>query len=57
MEGSPEVTEDNWTEGVFSQMNRYNLTDEDKNTIKIIRPHNISNNVKPTLQKKLMTGS
>lgn len=52
MEGSPEVTGDNWTEGVFSQMNRYNLTDEDKNTIRIIRPHNISNNVKTHSSKE-----
>ncbi|WP_288243963.1 pectate lyase [uncultured Chryseobacterium sp.] len=46
MEGSPEVTNDNWTEGVFNQMKRYSLTDKDKNAIKINSPHDIVNNVK-----------
>ncbi|SHF43542.1 pectate lyase family protein [Chryseobacterium takakiae] len=46
MEGCPEVTGDNWAEGVFSQMKRYNLTDEDKSTIRINRPHHIYNNIK-----------
>jgi hypothetical protein len=47
VEGSPEITKDNWTEGVFAQMkSSYNLTDNDKNSIKINRPHDIQNNVK-----------
>lgn len=46
MEGSPEVTKDNWTEGVFSQMKRYSLTDEEKNRIRINTPHHIYNNIK-----------
>lgn len=47
VEGSPEVTKDNWTEGVFSQMkSSYHLTDKDKNEIKINQPHDIQNNVK-----------
>lgn len=47
VEGSPEVTKDNWQEGVFSQMKpSYNLTDKDKNSIKINQPHDIQNNVK-----------
>lgn len=44
--GSPEVTNDNWTKGVFGQMEPYNLTDKDKNSIKINQPHDIQNNVK-----------
>ncbi|REC80118.1 pectate lyase [Chryseobacterium elymi] len=46
MEGSPEITKDNWTKGVFGQMKAYNLTDEDKNSIKINQPHDIKDNVK-----------
>jgi len=47
VEGNQEVTKDNWTEGVFSQMKpSYNLTDKDKNEIKISKPHDIQNNVK-----------
>jgi hypothetical protein len=47
IEGNSEVTKDNWTEGVFSQMkSSYNLTDKDKNSIKINQPHDIQNNVK-----------
>jgi hypothetical protein len=47
VEGNSEVTKDNWTEGVFSQMkSSYNLTDKDKNSIKINQPHDIQNNVK-----------
>lgn len=47
MEGSPEITKDNWTEGVFSQMKpSYNLTEEDKNSIKINQPHDIEDNIK-----------
>ncbi|OCK53456.1 pectate lyase [Chryseobacterium sp. CBo1] len=46
-EGNPEVTADNWEKGVFNQMNKaYNLTDADKNSIKINQPHDIQNNVK-----------
>ncbi|WP_261511883.1 pectate lyase family protein [Chryseobacterium paludis] len=47
MEGNPEITKDNWTEGVFAQMKpTYNLTDKDKNSIKINQPHDIENNIK-----------
>lgn len=46
VEGSPEVTEDNWDLGVFNQMKpSYNVTDADKNSIKIDQPHDIQNNV------------
>ncbi|WP_262151387.1 pectate lyase family protein [Chryseobacterium foetidum] len=46
-EGNPEVTADNWNLGVFNQMkSSYNLTDADKNSIKINQPHDIQNNVK-----------
>lgn len=46
VEGSPEVTEDNWNLGVFNQIkSSYNLTDADKNSIKIKQPHDIRNNV------------
>lgn len=45
-EGNPEVTADNWNLGVFNQMkSSYNLTDADKNSIKINQPHDIQNNV------------
>lgn len=46
VEGSPEITTDNWTIGVFDQMKAYNLTDKDKNSIKINQPHEIQDNVK-----------
>ncbi|MFP3598412.1 pectate lyase [Chryseobacterium sp. SIMBA_029] len=47
MEGNPEVTKDNWTEGVFSQMKAsYNLTQAEKNSIKINQPHDVHNNIK-----------
>ncbi|MEI3790706.1 MULTISPECIES: pectate lyase family protein [unclassified Chryseobacterium] len=46
VEGSPEITTDNWTTGVFDQMKAYNLTDKDKNSIKINQPHEIQDNVK-----------
>lgn len=45
-EGNPEVTADNWEKGVFDQMKAYNLTEVDKNSIKINQPHDIQNNVK-----------
>ncbi|MDQ0781121.1 polysaccharide lyase family 1 protein [Chryseobacterium sp. W4I1] len=45
IEGNPEITKDNWTEGVFGQMKAYNLTDKDKNSIKINQPHDIQSNV------------
>ena len=46
VEGSPEVTADNWNLGVFNQMKpAYKLTDADKNSIKINQPHDIQNNV------------
>ncbi len=46
VEGSPEVTEDNWNLGVFNQIkSSYNLKDADKNSIKIKQPHDIKNNV------------
>lgn len=46
VEGSPEITTDNWTIGVFDQMKAYNLTDKNKNSIKINQPHEIQDNVK-----------
>ncbi|MGN7758140.1 pectate lyase family protein [Chryseobacterium sp. 22532] len=46
VEGSSEITTDNWTIGVFDQMKAYNLTDKDKNSIKINQPHEIQDNVK-----------
>lgn len=47
MEGNPEITKDNWTEGVFSQMKpSYHLTDTEKKSIKINQPHDIKDNVK-----------
>ncbi|WP_223559815.1 pectate lyase family protein [Chryseobacterium lathyri] len=46
VEGNPEITTDNWTIGVFDQMKAYNLTDKDKNSIKINQPHDIQDNVK-----------
>ncbi|MBW7676158.1 pectate lyase family protein [Chryseobacterium chendengshani] len=52
-EGNPDVTADNWEKGVFSQMkNSYNLTDKDKNSIKINQPHDIQNNVKTDSPKE-----
>lgn len=53
VEGSPEVTADNWGKGVFNQMkSSYNLTDADKNSIKINQPHDIQNNVKTDSPKE-----
>ncbi|MEJ5048729.1 pectate lyase [Chryseobacterium culicis] len=47
MEGNPEISKDNWTEGVFSQMKpSYNLVEKDRNSIKINQPHDIENNIK-----------
>ena len=47
IEGNPEVSKDNWTQGVFAQMKpSYHLTDQDKNEIKINQPHDIQNNIK-----------
>ncbi|WP_312392748.1 pectate lyase [Chryseobacterium sp.] len=47
IEGNSEISKDNWTQGVFAQMKpSYNLTDKDKNEIKINQPHDIQNNVK-----------
>lgn len=47
IEGNPEVSKDNWTEGVFAQIKpSYDLTDKEKNEIKINQPHNIQNNIK-----------
>lgn len=45
VEGSPETTKDNWKEGVFNQMkSSYNLTDKDKNTIRVNQAHDIKDN-------------
>ncbi|MGE8533696.1 polysaccharide lyase family 1 protein [Chryseobacterium sp. JV274] len=53
MEGNSEITKDNWTQGVFAQMKpSYNLTDKDKNEIKINQPHDIQNNVKTQSAKE-----
>ena len=47
IEGNPEVSKDNWTQGVFAQIKpSYHLTDQDKNKIKINQPHDIQNTVK-----------
>lgn len=47
IEGNPEVSKDNWTQGVFAQMKpSYHLTDQDKNEIKINQPHEIQNTIK-----------
>ncbi|MFL9835351.1 pectate lyase family protein [Chryseobacterium terrae] len=52
-EGNPEVTADNWEKGVFDQMkNNYNLTDADKNAIRINQPHDVQNNIKTDSPKK-----
>ncbi|QQQ30317.1 pectate lyase family protein [Chryseobacterium indoltheticum] len=52
-EGNPDVTADNWNLGVFNQMKpAYNLTDADKNLIKINQPHDIQNNVKTDSPKE-----
>ncbi len=52
-EGNPDVTADNWNLGVFNQMKTaYNLTDADKNAIKISQPHDIQNNVKTDSPKE-----
>ena len=53
MEGNPEITKDNWTQGVFAQMKpSYNLTAQDKSKIKISQPHDIQNNVKTDTPKE-----
>lgn len=47
IEENPEVSKDNWTEGVFAQIKAtYNITEKDKNALKINQPHDIQNNVK-----------
>lgn len=47
IEGNPEISEDNWTQGVFAQMKpSYNITEDDKNSIRINRPHDIRDNVR-----------
>lgn len=47
IEGNPEVSKDNWTQGIFAQMKpSYHLTDQDKNEIKINQPHDIQNTIK-----------
>lgn len=46
IEGNPEISEDNWMQGVFAQMKAsYNLTEKDKNSIRMSGLHNIQNNV------------
>ncbi|WP_326982300.1 pectate lyase [Chryseobacterium sp. MYb264] len=53
IEGNPEISKDNWTQGVFAQMKpSYNLTDKDKNLIKINQPHDIQNNIKTDAPKE-----
>jgi len=53
IEGNPEISKDNWTQGIFAQMKpSYNLTDKDKNSIKINQPHDIQNNVKTDAPKE-----
>lgn len=56
IEGNPEVTRNNWTEGVFSQMKpSYHLTDQDRNSIKINQPHDIQDNIKTHSAKEAYT--
>lgn len=47
-EGNPEVTEDNWTHGVYNQFHHSNgeVTDADKDTMRIDLPHEINDNVR-----------
>lgn len=53
VEGSPEVTEDNWNFGVFNQIkSSYNLTEEDKKLIQIHEPHDIQDNVRTHTAKE-----
>jgi len=53
IEGNSEVTNDNWTQGVFAQMkSSYNLTAQDKNSIKINQAHDIQNNIKTQSPKE-----
>ncbi|MFC3160778.1 hypothetical protein SAMN05443633_105126 [Chryseobacterium arachidis] len=53
IEGNPEISKDNWTQGVFAQMKTsYNVTEKDKNSIKINQPHDIQNNVKTDSPKE-----
>lgn len=47
IEGNTEVSKDNWNLGVFNQIRpSYNITEADKNSIKLLLPHNIQNNIK-----------
>ncbi|MCF2221454.1 pectate lyase [Chryseobacterium sp. PS-8] len=47
IEENPEVSKNNWTQGVFAQIKpSYHLTDQDKNKIKINQPHDVQNNIK-----------
>ncbi|UMQ41191.1 pectate lyase [Chryseobacterium sp. Y16C] len=56
IEGNPEISKDNWTKGVFAQMkSSYNLTEKDKNSIKINQPHDIQNNIKTDTPKEAYT--
>ncbi|WP_415325612.1 pectate lyase family protein [Chryseobacterium sp. MMS23-Vi53] len=53
IEGNPEISKDNLTQGVFAQMKpSYNITEKDKNLIKINQPHDIQNNVKTDAPKE-----
>lgn len=53
IEGNPEISKDNWTEGVFAQIkSTYNITEKDKNSLKINQPHDIQNNVKTDAPKE-----
>ena len=52
IEGNPEISKDNWPKGVFAQIKpTYNLTEKDKNALKINEPHDIQNNVKTDAPK------
>ncbi|PJJ62576.1 pectate lyase family protein [Chryseobacterium geocarposphaerae] len=53
IEGNPGISKDNWPKGVFAQMkSSYNLTEKDKNSIKINQPHDIQNNIKTDTPKE-----
>lgn len=47
-EGNSEVTEDNWSHGVYNQFHHSNgeVTDADKDTMRIDLPHEINDNVR-----------
>lgn len=56
IEGNSEISKDNWPKGVFAQIkSTYNLTEKDKNALKINKPHDIQNNLKTDAPKEAYT--